>query len=64
MREVVRQRGDFLFAEGIGDIRHRRPSAAGTHARFVVVQRLHQIFLALTGNTRHRLGSGECVGMA
>ena len=64
MREVMRQRLDFLFAEGIGDIGHRRHGAAGPHARLVVVQRLQQIVLALAGDARHRLGAGIAVGVA
>jgi hypothetical protein len=32
MREIVRQRLDFLIAEGIGDISHRRTGAAGSDA--------------------------------
>ena len=64
MREIMRQRLDFLFAEGIGDIGHRRHGAAGSHARFVVVQRLDQIFLALAGDAGDRLGAGIAIGVA
>ena len=60
----MRERFDFLVAEGIGDIGHRRTCAAGTDARFIVVQRFHQIFLALAGKACHGLGSGEAVGVA
>src|SRR5258705_4859 len=54
MREVMRERGDLFFAQGIGDLGHRRLAAAGPQACFVVVQRLDQIILALTGDARHR----------
>ena len=64
MREIMRQRGDFLVAQGIGDIRHRGPGAAGSHARFVVVQRLDQIFLALAGDAGDGFGAGKRVGVA
>ena len=64
MREIMRERGDFLFAQGVGDVGHRRPGAAGSHARFVVMQRLDQIFLALAGEPRHRLRSRIAVGVA
>jgi len=30
MREVMGERGDFLFAQRIGDLRHRRPAATGS----------------------------------
>src|SRR5438093_3981429 len=36
MREIMGERGDFLFAQGIGDLRHRRHAATGSHARLVV----------------------------
>jgi hypothetical protein len=39
MREVVRQRLDFLFAEGKGNALHHG-HAAGPHAGLVVMQRL------------------------
>ncbi len=64
MREIMRERVDFLLAQGIGDIGHRRHGAAGAHARFVVVQRLDQIFLALAGDARNRLCSGVAIGVA
>src|SRR5260370_24389823 len=64
MREGMRERGDFLFAEGIGDFRHRGAAAAGSHARFVVVHRLAQIVLALAGDAGHRLGTCECIAVA
>ena len=59
MREIMRQRGDLFLAQGIGDVGHRSPRAAGSRARFVVVQRLDQIFLALAGKT----GDGLCSGI-
>src|SRR5450631_798723 len=49
MRQIVRERVDFLIAEGKGDVRHRRAGAADPLARLVVMQRLDQIFLALAG---------------
>ena len=64
MREIMRERLDFLVAEGIGDIRHRRPGAAGSHARFVVVQRLDQIFLALAGEPATAFVPAKRVGVA
>ena len=36
MREIMGERGDFLFAQGIGDLRHRRHAATGSPARLVV----------------------------
>ena len=38
-------------------------AAAGAHARFVIHQRLHQIFLALAGDAGHRLGAGVAIGV-
>ena len=64
MREIVRQGFDFLFAQGIGDIRHRRHAAAGSHARLVIMQRLEQVFLALAGNAGDGLGAGKGIGVA
>jgi hypothetical protein len=64
MREIVRQRGDFLVAEGIGHVSHRRSGAAGPNTRFVVVQSLQQIFLALAGDAGDRLRSRKCIGVA
>ena len=64
MRQIMRERRDLLFAQGIGDIRHRGLAAAGAHAGFVVVQRLEQIFLALAGDAGDRLGAGVAVGVA
>ena len=64
MREIMRQRGDFFVAEGIGDIRHRGAGAAGSYARLVFVQRLDQKFLALAGETGDRLGARERIAMA
>ena len=64
MRQIMRERLDLFFAQGIGDVGHRRLAAAGPHARFVVVQRLQQIFLALAGDARDRLGAGEVIGVA
>jgi hypothetical protein len=32
MREIMRQRGDFLFAQGVGDIGHGGAGAAGSRA--------------------------------
>ena len=64
MREIMRQRGDFFVAEGVGDFRHRRPGAAGSHARFIIVQRLDQVFLALAGEAGNGLGSGKRIGVA
>src|SRR6266404_1738310 len=57
MREIMRQRLDLFLAEGKGDIGHRRHRAAGPHARFVIAQRLHEIFLALPGDAAHPLGA-------
>src|SRR5260370_30263021 len=37
MREIMRECFDFLVAQGIGDVRHRRSGAAGSNAGFVVV---------------------------
>ena len=64
MREIMRQRGDLFVAEGIGDIGHGRAGAAGSHARFVIVQRLDQIFLALPSEPGHRFRARVCIGMA
>ena len=64
MREIMRERVDLFFAERKGDIGHRRLAAAGAHAGLVVVQRLQQIFLALAGDARDRLGAGISVGVA
>ena len=47
MREIVRERLDLFLAEGVGHIRHCRHRTAGPHARFVIVQRLHEVLLAL-----------------
>ena len=49
MREKMCERGDFLFTQGIGDLRHCRHAATGSHARLVGAQRLEQIILALAG---------------
>ena len=57
MREIMGERGDFLFAQRIGDLRHRRPAATGSQARLVVAQRLEQVILALAGEAGNRLGS-------
>ena len=32
MRQIMRERFDLFFAQGIGDIGHRGPAAAGSHA--------------------------------
>ena len=32
VRKIMRERGDFLFAQGIGDICHRRHAAADSQA--------------------------------
>ena len=59
----MRERFDLFLAEGKGDIGHRRHRTASPHARFVIPQRLHQIFLALAGDAGDRLGAriGICV---
>ena len=54
MRQIVGERGDLLFAQRIGDIRHRGLGSAGAGAGLVVVQRLHEVFLALAGDARYR----------
>ena len=59
----MRQRFDFFFAQRIGDIRHCSLGSAGADAGLVVVQRLHEIFLALAGEARYRLGAGVAVGV-
>ena len=64
MREIMRERLDLFLAEGKGDIRHRRHGAAGPHARFVIPQRLHEIFLALAGDAGDPLGAGVAIGVA
>src|SRR5258706_10967097 len=63
MREIMRQGFDFLLAQGIGDIRHCRHAAAGSHAGLVVVQRLEQIFLALPRNAGDGFRSGKAIGV-
>ena len=63
MRQIVGERGDLLFAQRIGDIRHCSLGSAGADAGLVVVQRLHEIFLALAGDARYRLGAGLGVGV-
>src|SRR5689334_1540008 len=63
MRQVMRERGDLLLAEGIGDISHRRLPAADALAGFVVVQRLDEVFLALARDACNGLGAGEGVGV-
>ena len=63
MREVMRQRSDFFLAEGIGDIGHRGHAAARSHARFVIMQSLEQIFLALAGNAGDSFGAGKGIGV-
>ena len=50
VREIMRERFDFLFAQGVGDVGHDSLAAADTRAGFVVVQRLQQIILALGGD--------------
>ena len=57
------ERFDFIVAQRIGDVGHHR-LAAGTHARFVIAQRLQKIILALGGEAGHRLGTSKIVGMA
>src|SRR5439155_24402937 len=57
MREVMRERGDLFFAQGISHVGHRCSAPAGSLARLVVMQRLDQIFLALAGQAANRLGS-------
>jgi hypothetical protein len=64
MREIMRQGVDFLFAQRIGDIRHRRHAAAGSHARLVVMQRLEQVFLALARNAGNGFRSRISIGVA
>ena len=64
MREIMRERLDLFLAERKRDIGHRRHRAAGSHARFVIPQRLHEILLALAGDAGHRLGAGVAIGMA
>ena len=60
----MRERLDLFLAEGKGHIRHRRHRTAGPHARFVIVQRLHEIFLALAGDAGDRLGAGVGIHVA
>jgi hypothetical protein len=64
MREIMCERDDFLFAQGIGDLRHRRHAAAGPRARLVVVQRLEQVILALAGEAGNRACARIRIGMA
>ena len=64
MCQIVRECGNFHFAQGIGDIRLRRHAATDSHVLLVVVQRLDRVFLALAGKTRHRLRSRECIAVA
>jgi transposase, IS30 family len=63
MREVMRQRFDFLVAQRIRDIRHRSAGAAGARAGLVVMQRLDQIFLALAGDAGNGFRSRVCIGV-
>ena len=64
MREVMGERGDFLFAQGIGDLRHRRHAATGPHTLFVVAQRPDQVILALPGEAGNRLRFRIAIGVA
>src|SRR6516225_3429580 len=64
MREIMSERGDFLLAQRIGDISHRGDAATDPQSRFVIMQRLQKIFLALAGEAGNSLGAGEAVGMA
>src|SRR5216684_6660355 len=64
MREIMCERGDFLFAQGIGDLRHCRHAATGSHTRLVVAQRLEQVILALAGKAGNRLRSRIRIGVA
>ena len=60
----MRECGDFLFAQGIGGIRHRRYAAAYSQVGLVVMECLDQVFLALAGEARNRFRSGECIAVA
>src|SRR5438874_12286747 len=64
IREVMRERGDLFFAQGVGDVGHGGAGTADALTRFVVVQRLHEIFLALSGEPRDCLGPGIGIGVA
>src|SRR2546421_8897554 len=64
MREIMCERSDFLFAQGIGDLRHRRHAATGSQARLVVAQRLEQVILALASDAGDRLRSRIGIGVA
>jgi hypothetical protein len=64
MRQIMCERGDFLFAQGMGDLRRRRHAATGSHARLVVMQRLEQVILALAGEAGNRLRSRIGIGVA
>ena len=60
----MRERLDFLFAQGISDVGHRCHPATRAFAGFEVIQRFDEIVLALSGDPRHGLGAGERVGVA
>ena len=64
MRKIVRERGDFFFAQGIRDVGHCRYATANPQVRLVVMQRLDEVFFALAGETRDRFRSGECITVA
>ena len=64
MREIMRERGDLLLAQRLRHISHCRLRTTGTHTGFVIMQRLDQIFLALTGEPRHGLGADICIRVA
>ena len=64
MRQIMRERFDLFLAERKGHIRHRRHGATGPYARFIIPQRLHEIFLALAGDAGDRLGAGVGIGVA
>ena len=59
----MRERFDFLFAQGVGDVGHDSLAAADTRAGLVAVHRLQQLHLALAGEAGDTLGAGEIDGV-
>ncbi len=64
MRQIVRECRDLFFVQGKRDFRHGGRTAALARAGLVILQRLEELILALSGEARGRLGTGIGIEMA